>query len=203
METMPPNPTHLDALRLADALRERMTVFAQDNLYTSDDRLSAIGGRYWSGSRGLGGLIGDLWVEGAFPAETSADHLESLAAAGLFSRDMADHLDSRGEIPRRRPLYTHQAEAIRQARSPSADGSRPALIISAGTGAGKTESFLLPVLDDLIRHPGDGRSMRCLILYPMNALVNDQVDRLYEWLKGQDAVTFFHFTSETPEAPPT
>ena len=33
----------------------------------------------------------------------------------------------------------------------------------------------------------------------MNALVNDQVDRLYDWLQGQDAVTLFHFTSETPE----
>ena len=33
----------------------------------------------------------------------------------------------------------------------------------------------------------------------MNALVNDQVDRLYEWMKGQDRVTLFHFTSETPE----
>jgi len=41
--------------------------------------------------------------------------------------------------------------------------------------------------------------MRCLILYPMNALVNDQVERLDRWLAGQTAVTFFHFTSETPE----
>lgn len=199
MATTLPDPTHLDALRLADALRERMTAFAQDNLYTSDGRLSAIGGRYWAGDGGSGGLIGDLWVEGAFPAEASPDHLDSLAAEGVFSGDLARHLDSRGEIPRRRPLYTHQAEAIRAARAPSADGSRPALIVSAGTGAGKTESFLLPALDDLFRQPGDGRAMRCLILYPMNALVNDQVDRLYEWLKGQDAVTFFHFTSETPE----
>lgn len=41
--------------------------------------------------------------------------------------------------------------------------------------------------------------MRCLLLYPMNALVNDQVDRLHGWLRGQDGVTLFHFTSETPE----
>src|SRR5258707_13936252 len=33
----------------------------------------------------------------------------------------------------------------------------------------------------------------------MNALVNDQVDRLYRWLSGQQRVTLFHFTSETPE----
>ena len=33
----------------------------------------------------------------------------------------------------------------------------------------------------------------------MNALVNDQVDRLYNWLHGQSRVTLFHFTSETPQ----
>jgi DEAD/DEAH box helicase domain-containing protein len=193
-------PTHLDALRLADALRERMTGFAQDNLYTSDARLSQISGEFWSGALGENGLLGDLWVEGAFPAERSADTLDSLATEGLFSRDLAEHLDQRSVVPIRRPLYSHQAEAIRRARdAPGGVGSRPALVVSAGTGAGKTESFLLPILDDLQRHPSDGKSMRCLILYPMNALVNDQVDRLYEWLRGQTALTLFHFTSETPE----
>ena len=33
----------------------------------------------------------------------------------------------------------------------------------------------------------------------MNALVNDQVQRLYGWMKGQEQVTLFHFTGETPE----
>lgn len=33
----------------------------------------------------------------------------------------------------------------------------------------------------------------------MNALVNDQVERVYDWLKGQKAVSLFHFTGETPE----
>ena len=41
--------------------------------------------------------------------------------------------------------------------------------------------------------------MRCLILYPTNALVADQVDRIYRWLQGQNSLTVFHFTSETPE----
>jgi hypothetical protein len=40
--------------------------------------------------------------------------------------------------------------------------------------------------------------MRCLILYPMNALVTDQVTRLYQLLKEQNTLSLFHFTSETP-----
>jgi hypothetical protein len=45
----------------------------------------------------------------------------------------------------------------------------------------------------------EGEGVSAIILYPMNALVTDQVDRLMAWLKGQDRITAFHFTSETPE----
>ena len=102
-------------------------------------------------------------------------------------------------MPRDRKLYTHQLEAIDKAR-PKPSEDRPSIIVTAGTGAGKTESFLLPILDDLYRNPPkESRGAKCIILYPMNALVNDQVDRLYDWLKGQNRVSLFHFTSETPE----
>jgi DEAD/DEAH box helicase domain-containing protein len=59
----------------------------------------------------------------------------------------------------------------------------------------------LPLLNDLIRHPRNDveRGVRAIIIYPLNALVNDQVDRLYRWLRGQKRVTLFHFTGETPE----
>jgi ATP-dependent helicase YprA (DUF1998 family) len=32
----------------------------------------------------------------------------------------------------------------------------------------------------------------------LNALVNDQVERLFAWLRGQSDVTFVHYTGETP-----
>ena len=40
--------------------------------------------------------------------------------------------------------------------------------------------------------------MRAILLYPLNALVNDQVERLFAWLHGQKDVTFVHYTGETP-----
>lgn len=49
-------------------------------------------------------------------------------------------------------------------------------IISTGTGSGKTETFLIPILDHCLKNPGPG--VKALILYPMNALANDQVNRL-------------------------
>ena len=100
-----------------------------------------------------------------------------------------------------RPLYQHQAQSLSLATQATGQDERPAVLVTAGTGAGKTESFLLPMLNLLATEDRVQQSegMRCLILYPMNALVNDQVDRLYGWLKGQDRLKLFQFTSETPE----
>ena len=87
------------------------------------------------------------------------------------------------------PPYTHQAEALEYA---SRDGS--SLAITTGTGSGKTESFLLPMLAKLAkeaaRHPESFRTpaVRAMILYPMNALVNDQLGRL-RLLLGDPRVT--------------
>lgn len=51
--------------------------------------------------------------------------------------------------------------------------------MTTGTGSGKTECFLLPILDHVLRARRTGHSgMKALILYPMNALANDQAARL-------------------------
>ncbi|MEW6489798.1 MAG: DEAD/DEAH box helicase [Thermodesulfobacteriota bacterium] len=188
----------LDALALSEAVRRRLVDFALDDNFVRDPRLTEICRRLWSGPGASGGLVGDLWVEGAFPAETAEESLGDLTASGRFDRALCEHLDGRGAVPKHRPLYAHQRDAI-LASQPSGGAPRPALVVTAGTGAGKTESFLLPILNELCSSPRQGPGAQCIILYPMNALVNDQVDRLHKWLQGQERVTLFHFTSETPE----
>lgn len=194
--------SQLDALRLVHSLRERLVEFSIEESYLRDDRLRDIMRRVWSGPPGSGGLLSDVWVEAAFGARTAEKAprtLLEMADAGEFARDLVEHLDARGAVPRARPLYSHQLAAIRAAKAEGDE--RPAVMVTAGTGAGKTESFLLPILDELWRQrrvAGES-GVRCIVLYPMNALVNDQVDRLYSWLRNQNRVTLFHFTSETPE----
>ena len=190
----------LDALNLAESLRARMVDFAVDDNFVRDSDLANIARDIWSGPATLGGLVSDLWVEGAFPSKTSPVTLDDLVVAGQFDADLRDVLHKAAAMPRDRLLYTHQHEAIGIAQS-GTPGQQPAIVVTAGTGAGKTESFLLPILNDLYRNPPTNRrgGTRCIILYPMNALVNDQVDRLYGWLKEQTRTTLFHFTSETPE----
>ena len=189
----------LDALRLAENVHRRMVDFALDDNFVRDECLTDICRSIWGGPPDAGGLISDLWVEGAFPSKASEYSLDDLVREGSFDPDLRDVLDQPAAMPRDRKLYTHQLEAIEKAQS-GTDGDRPSVVVTAGTGAGKTEAFLLPILDDLYRNPPDEKhGAKCIILYPMNALVNDQVDRLYEWLKDQNRVTLFHFTSETPE----
>ena len=166
----------LDALSLATSLRRRLVDLSLDEAYVQDPKLREICANLWAGRGDEGGLVADLVVEGAFPPATSTDTLDGLVAKQLFTPELRDQL--RAVWPGNRTLRTHQEAAINLARD--REKGVPAIGVSAGTGAGKTESFLFPMLDDLVHRPrGTRRGMRCLILYPTNALVNDKVARLY------------------------
>src|SRR6188768_747198 len=78
------------------------------------------------------------------------------------------------------PPYQHQADSTRLSL---VDGR--SLVVMTGTGSGKTECFLLPILGKLATEAkakgtgfGETSAVRALVLYPMNALVNDQLGRL-------------------------
>lgn len=193
--------SQLNTLALRDALISRVTEFALDEHFVEDVALSSVIRDIWAGAPELGGLGSDLWVEGAFPSLSASETMEQIAQRGIISQALAEQLNRSGAFPINLAPYTHQLaslEAAHQARN-SYD-AQPALVITAGTGAGKTESFLFPLLDRLwTEAPTPGGGVSAVVLYPMNALVNDQVGRLDKWLKDQDRVSFFHFTSETPE----
>lgn len=97
-------------------------------------------------------------------------------------------------IPADRSLYRHQETAIRKA----AAGRN--LVVATGTGSGKTESFLLPILDSLLTERAAGTldpGVRALLLYPMNALANDQMKRLRRILAHVPEITFGRYTGDT------
>ncbi|PTU57877.1 heavy metal resistance protein CzcA [Sphaerisporangium cinnabarinum] len=99
--------------------------------------------------------------------------------------------------------YGHQAAAFQRLSSLGPDGSlrRPQpTLVTTGTGSGKTESFLYPILDHVLRAKRAGLGgIKALILYPMNALANDQAKRLTELLTSQpelSGVTAALYTGE-------
>ncbi|MCK9895051.1 DEAD/DEAH box helicase [Frankia sp. AgB32] len=83
--------------------------------------------------------------------------------------------------------YAHQAAAF--ARLSSAHGHVPQpTLVTTGTGSGKTESFLYPVLDHCRRMRAAGQAgVKAVLLYPMNALATDQANRLNELLVANEA----------------
>lgn len=91
------------------------------------------------------------------------------------------------KLPVDRKLYLHQEHAINSIVS----GNNA--VISTGTGSGKTNCFLIPVINELLREQEEGTlgpGVRALFIYPMNALANDQMKNIRELLMYYPNITF-------------
>lgn len=90
-------------------------------------------------------------------------------------------------------LFAHQSEALRQVQA----GKH--CLIATGTGSGKTEAFLYPILDHCLRlrdaNAPDG--VVAVLVYPMNALAIDQLGRLRRMLVGS-GISFGMYVGTTP-----
>lgn len=111
------------------------------------------------------------------------------------------------------PPFSHQAKALSEVLL-----NGRSIVVATGTGSGKTECFLLPILARLAEEAatspvsfGQSSAMRSLLLYPMNALVNDQLSRLRRLFGAPRTAGFFvehsgrparfaRYTSRTPYA---
>ena len=81
--------------------------------------------------------------------------------------------------------------------------------MSSGTGSGKTECFLIPILNDLAREAEQKQQVltgvRALFLYPLNALIKSQRDRLNSWLAAdafKNRVRYCLYKGDTEEQSP-
>jgi len=100
------------------------------------------------------------------------------------------------KLPLDRRLYKHQEESIH------AVSQGKNLVVTTGTGSGKTECFLLPIINHLLHEKEMGTlncGIRAIIIYPMNALANDQMKRLRDLFRNYKYITFGSYTGETEE----
>lgn len=148
-------------------------------------------------------LFSPLLVQGAFPFPSSVRPAD-LEAPDVGRRTVERPLHPNTvrllrEAGLTYPLYNHQVATIRAA---SEDRS---VVLAAGTGSGKTEAFLIPLIDRLFWAQERGRDdlsqpgVRALIVYPLNALVNNQVQRIAELLRHEHQINFAFYTSRTKE----
>ena len=133
--------------------------------------------------------------------------LSSSFETGATMRELVDHgkacemftsledcSEQEKEIKLDRPLYLHQQEALEKARE------MHSLVVTTGTGSGKTECFLLPILDALLCEEQQGTlsdGVRAIIIYPMNALANDQIKRMRAILKSHPGIRFGLYNGNT------
>ncbi len=92
-------------------------------------------------------------------------------------------------------VYRHQEQAIRavHARKPT--------LVSTGTGSGKTECFLYPVISRCLelREEGADAGITAVLVYPMNAQAEDQLLRLRGLLAGT-GISFGMYVGKTPQS---
>ena len=90
-----------------------------------------------------------------------------------------------------RPLHAHQEEAMLRDEN---------YLVATGTGSGKTESFLYPMINDILKEGDLERSeVRAILVYPLNALANDQLGRIAQLLfrdLGDPGITLGRYTGQ-------
>ncbi len=200
-----------DPVGLADGLRDLYLKYLDSALPLRGEALT----RERRSLFGRAGVIAQEPLVEPVPGYAAAGPLAEVAAElGLPHAAAFAELAAAGLFPGGRPLYRHQAQSL---AAVSRDGRH--LVVTTGTGSGKTECFLLPIFHALaaeaLRARAEGRpraaGMRAMLLYPLNALAEDQVVRLRRaadgegaraWyarhLGGADRLTFGRYNGLTP-----
>lgn len=156
-----------------------------------------------------GSFLGDPVFEATYGWATNEKTMEQLAE-DLLTPSLVVAMDQPPEGQRSEyrfakttKPYVHQVDAWRSlAQTPPRS-----IVVTSGTGSGKTECFLVPILDQLFREwETDGRKLvgvRALMLYPLNALINSQRDRLLAWTNATgQGVRFCLYNGLTPDVVP-
>ena len=169
------------------------------------------------------------------PYELSGQDIHAACSQVGAHRDVAHYVATSGLFPPGRELFQHQVDAWTASRRGES------VVVTTGTGSGKTECYLLPVFAHLIEEsggwrPADARpprrlwwrhrnqlrlpqrvhdagrtsALRALFLYPLNALIEDQLSRIRQacdspdaraWLDGRrdgNRIWFGRYTGATP-----
>ncbi|GAA2073696.1 DEAD/DEAH box helicase [Microbacterium hatanonis] len=183
----------MDAFKVHRDLIEDYRRFTEGFVGASDPKIrdylekQSADGRQWP----------DPWLSlnPSFATGGSVDDLVSRDAlhpdAAQIFRVKKHPADTGAEAPL--VFHKHQRDAIEVA------ATRKSYVLTTGTGSGKSLAYIVPIVDRVLRE-GSGKGIKAIIVYPMNALANSQMEELKKFLHfgfdGKPPVTFRRYTGQ-------
>lgn len=140
-------------------------------------------------------IMADAIFQNTFPWEEGDKTFGQ--ASSVFSKEFIDALDAiknpEYQFPKDRKPYKHQLRSwdtlLNQKKS---------IAVTTGTGSGKTECFMLPVLQDIHENCKNQQGINAIFLYPLNALIASQQKRMHAWCSSLDGIKYGLLTGDTP-----
>ena len=126
------------------------------------------------------------------PSYKRSTDVRALAATGVLDPGCADIFRTNGQAL---SLYKHQEQAIALA----AEGE--SFVVTTGTGSGKSLCFFIPIVSHVLhaRRTSTERRTHAIVVYPMNALANSQMEELEKYVgqtPGDQRITFARYTGQ-------
>lgn len=141
-------------------------------------------------------LMAEPVFQSAFPWEPA--DIPFSKTNGIFNNSFIDRIDAvkneEYRFPKERRPYKHQVESwnalINQNKS---------IAVTTGTGSGKTECFMLPVLYDIFSNCKNSTGINAIFLYPLNALIGSQKKRVDAWCRALGGINYAVYNGNTDE----
>lgn len=146
---------------------------------------------------------GRLWPDALVqlsPSYLQSQTVADLAEQGVLHPTCADIFRAKAQdgSARSLTLYYHQRQAIDFA------AQRKHFVVTTGTGSGKSMTYIVPIIDHVLRNKPEAGKVRAIIVYPMNALINSQAKAIERFMANlpveQRTVTYARYTGQESEA---
>ena len=126
------------------------------------------------------------------PSYKRSTDVGTLVANGVLHPGCADIFRADGQPL---SLYKHQEQAIALAAEDES------FVVTTGTGSGKSLCFFIPIVSHVLATRGTNaqRRTQAIVVYPMNALANSQMDELRKFIgkvSGDRPITFARYTGQ-------
>jgi DEAD/DEAH box helicase domain-containing protein len=141
-------------------------------------------------------LLAEPVLQNAFPWEADQNIFEETSR--ILSPEFISSLDSivndDFRFPKNRHPYKHQVISWHQLLN-----QKKSIAVTTGTGSGKTECFMIPVLNDIYENSRNTTGVNAIFLYPLNALIGSQKKRVDAWCRALGGINYAVYNGNTAD----